>query len=150
MKQYGFTIVEILIGLAILGIISAITFASFSGLNSANALHASVGLVASNIEQARSLTLASHQGEQYGVHLGTTSITMFTGAHYGASDADNVTIDIDRHVEISNVTLSGGGSDILFQRLTGATHQSGTITLSLKDDSSSTKIITIDATGIIE
>jgi len=150
MKNTGFTLVEVLVVIAILIIISALTFASFFNLDDRQALDVSVKQIDSFLEEARSLTLASKDASQYGVHFDTESITRFRGSVYSETDPDNVVSNLHNKIQISDVSLSGGGNEVIFDRLTGNTSQSGTITISLKSDPTQTRIITIEATGIVQ
>jgi hypothetical protein len=102
------------------------------------------------LNEARALTLASYDNTVYGVHLLPDRATLFKGNTFSSSDPDNKVNVISSRVSISNIVLSGGGNDIIFQRLTGKTGQNGTITLSLISDPSKSKTITIQVSGIIE
>jgi len=92
--------------------------------------------------------LSAKDSYAYGTHFEFSRIVLFRGATYSSSDTNNKTVLIDGAVEISNISLAGGGQNALFQRLTGKTSQSGTITIRLKSDNSKTKTITIEASGV--
>jgi hypothetical protein len=47
------------------------------------------------------------------------------------------------------INLAGGGSDIVFSRITGDTANNGTIVIQLTSDSSKQKTISINSLGII-
>lgn len=146
----GSTLIEILAVVAIISIISSILFFSFSKLNDYQAIDKETLGVISVLNNARSLTLSSKGGTQYGVHIEEDRITLFKGGTYSSSDPENVTHNLNTAVHISSYALSGGGSDIIFERLTGGTDQNGTITLSLRNDISNSKIITIFVTGTVQ
>ena len=96
------------------------------------------------LKKASSQTLASIDSSQYGVHFGTNTVIMFKGTSY-PSDSDEI-ITLTSPASISNVSLSGGGSAVYFERLTGKPNKTGTVTISI---SGASKIITIGATGSI-
>ncbi len=121
---------------------------SFSPLNRGEALQLEADKIVSLLGKARAETLAAKGGAQYGIHFEERKIVLFAGATYSASDAGNRLQALHSDAKISAVSLSGGGSDIIFQKLTGKTAQRGTITLALVSDASRTKVITITATGI--
>lgn len=146
----GFTLVEIVIVVALLFILMAITLLSFSDIGDNNALETSVASVVGELNEARSKTLASEGDERYGVHLGTTQIVQFAGSSYTSGDASNVVTDIHASAEIADIDLSGGGTDIIFNRLTGETNQYGTFVIRLQDDVTASTTVTIYQTGIIE
>lgn len=144
----GFTIVEIIAVIAITVLLMGIVAVSFRSLNERSVLDGAVNESLSALADARSSTLASIGGSQYGVHFETNSVTIFTGASYVPGAAANRTTTLSPLVEISGITLAGGGSDVIFERLTGATTQSGTITLRLTGDVSQTRVIRIEPSGI--
>jgi len=50
---------------------------------------------------------------------------------------------------VFNITLAGGGSDVIFNRLTGETSQNGVITLS-SPSTAQIKTVTVYKTGVVE
>jgi prepilin-type N-terminal cleavage/methylation domain-containing protein len=150
MKQKGFTLVEILIVIAVLIIISAVILNVFRSYDEKEALSQDTSKVVSVLERARQLTLFSRDSFQYGVHFDTDKIVLYKGAGYIPASLDNIETLLHSKVIISAVVLNGGGSEILFKRLSGETDQNGTITLQNKLDNSKTKIVTIDKTGLVK
>lgn len=141
---------ETVVIITIIFIVTALTFNSFFNLNNEEALNVSVGQVRSVLEEARSLTLASKSDQQYGVHFDTNAIVRFAGSVYDSNDPDNVIRELHQRVQILSTTLTGGGDDVIFDRLSGDTSESGTITISLVSDTSDTRVITVSQTGIVE
>ncbi len=150
----GFTAVEILITLAILGILGSIVIGGFNSLNRRQAIDKDALLVVAILNEARSLTISSKEDSKYGVHVDETEsdseIVLFKGNSYSSSDPDNITSGLSTYSEISAHSLSGSGDDIIFERLTGSTANTGTITLRLRSDNSVTRTITVGATGVID
>ena len=75
-------------------------------------------------------------------------VVLFKGAGYSSGAQDNISLTLNEEVKISAIALTGGGSDVVFKKLTGATTQNGTVTLASIRDGTKTKVITIEATGI--
>jgi Tfp pilus assembly protein FimT len=146
----GFSLTEMIIIVAVSVILLTIVVSAFSGFNNNQSLNSASGLVTSVLNEARALTLASYDNEAYGVHFESDKVTIFKGDTYSSSDPDNKVTTISSKISISDISLSGGGDDIIFQRLTGKTSQNGTITLSLISDPSKSKTITVEVSGIIE
>ncbi len=146
-NNYGFTLLEILMVIAIMGILITIIISSFSILNKSQALEKSVRQGASIVSQARSLTLSSKEDSNYGVHFESSTLTLFKGSTYSALDGSNITTSLNNLVLITNIALTGGGSDVVFERLNGSINTPGTITYTL---GSKTKSLTISGTGLIE
>jgi prepilin-type N-terminal cleavage/methylation domain-containing protein len=143
----GFTLIELLAVFAILASLAAGMFGVFSRMYKNRALEAAATSVASLIESARSTTLAARDGASYGVRINQTDAVFFKSP-YAAGAADSRSYDLRPFVQ-ATATLAGGGTDIVFTRLTGGTPQSGTVTLSLSADPSKTKTITIEGTGVV-
>jgi len=141
--------VELLVVLAIVMIVSSVVFTAFRNLAQSKSLDGETARIAAELGRARSLTLASKYADQYGIHFATTSITLFQGSAYSASSASNTVTTLSPQVQIASSSFNGGGSNVIFQRLTGGTTQSGTIKISLKNGTSS-KMITIYKTGTYE
>lgn len=147
-RAQGFTLIELLISLAIAGILVAVGVAAFSTMNRGEALQLEADKIVSLLGAARADTLAAKGGAQYGVHFEERKAVRFQGTTYSASDPNNRVQELHREVKISATALLGGGSEVLFQKLTGRTAQSGTVTLTLVSDASKTKIVTIARTGV--
>jgi len=145
----GFTLIELLIVMAITGILGTFVIMAYANLNSSQALGKDTALVSSLLNQARVLTLSSKNDTQYGVHFEAGSVTRFAGASYSALDPANTSFPLNSQVAVST-NLAGGATDVVFERLTGKTLQSGTVTLYLPLNASSTRSLTIFATGLIQ
>ncbi|MEI7809930.1 MAG: prepilin-type N-terminal cleavage/methylation domain-containing protein [bacterium] len=144
----GFTIVEMLIVIVIIGILVAIVLPSFSAMRQNQALKNTVSDVVSSLDKARSQTLASLNSSEYGVHFQSNKIVIFKGTSYSANDANNTSINVTSPATLSSISLTGGASDIYFARLSGTPNVTGTIVVSVSSNQSLTKTITISATGI--
>lgn len=144
----GFTIIEVILSLAIVVIVAGVTVSSLSRVNQDKALTLEAQKVISLLVKARSETLSAKGDSAYGVHFEERKAVLFKGSSYSAGASTNEMQPLNDAVKISSVTLTGGGADVLFKKLTGTTAQSGSVTLSLVRMASSTKIITITGTGI--
>lgn len=145
----GFTLVEILIGIAILMLLAVIGWNTLSRFRQTADLNRAAEAGISLLNDARSRTLSSVDASQYGVHFQTDRIVLFKGGSYSAGSPDNVEFLLPRTVEVSSISLIGGGSDAIFTRLTGMTSQSGTITFRLIANTAQTRMITILPGGVI-
>ncbi|HEY4505127.1 MAG TPA: prepilin-type N-terminal cleavage/methylation domain-containing protein [Candidatus Paceibacterota bacterium] len=149
-EQNGFTIIEILIVLAIVALLSVVSFQSFGRINGSEAINKDAFQIISVLRQARSLTLDSKNGNQYGVHLESSRVVLFEGSSYDPNSTNNTIVSLSNRVTISSISLSGGGSDVVFEKVTGKTAKSGTVVISLINDNTQTKTITIYGTGLAE
>jgi prepilin-type N-terminal cleavage/methylation domain-containing protein len=149
-RKSGFTLVETLMVVAITVIVATIAFFSFSGYGSMEAISKDQGRVVSVLEKARALTLDSYNSSVYGVHFAANTVTVFAGAAYSPADPANIVTNLSPKVYIKNVSLAGGGSDIIFNRLSGETNQPGTTTLALVSASTTTSTIVVYGTGLVQ
>ena len=140
---------EILIVLAVLGLIFAVVLPQFSKIREGQVLKSAVEDILSSLDKARSQTLSSLNSLEYGVHLQSDKVIIFKGKVFSALASDNETINIATPASISNVTLGGVSStsgNIYFNRLSGAPSTTGTITILTPSYS---KIITLSGTGVV-
>lgn len=148
--QKGFTLLEILITLAIVVILSAIIIVPFSNFRASKLLEVTSNEVVSLLVQARADTISSKNASQYGVHFEASRVVLFAGDTFVDGNPGNFELSIDPVLQISNITLAGSGSDVIFERITGSTAQPGTVMLGVVADASQFKIITIDPAGVAE
>lgn len=138
---------EIIIVIAIIGILIAIVFSGLSETKNQQVLKSTVEDVVSMINKARSQTLASLNLNTYGVHFDSDKITLFSGTTYSANNSSNEVVNISVPASISNVSLTGGATDFYFNRLTGVPSKNGNITISISANNNLTKTITLSPTG---
>jgi Tfp pilus assembly protein FimT len=148
-RSRGITLIEIVLSLAILGTIALFSVAIFSTYLLNKAIDTSTEAVFSAFSRAYLDTIGSRNDQQYGVHIDGGEVVVFTGTTYDPFSVDNVVYPLAREVEIVSVSLVSGGSDVVYQRITGNTVNSGTFILQAKRDSSKSRMITIHPTGML-
>ncbi len=144
----GFTLIETLLALAILGILSVIGISSLSGVHRHESLVIEAENIVSLLSRARQETLAAKDESVYGVHFETNAVVLFKGSAYVPGAAANEVHQFPDFIAISSTFLTAGGANVVFRKLTGAVVESGTITLALRGEPSNTKTITIAPTGV--
>ncbi len=148
-ESTGFTLIEILIAIVIILLLSSIVIGGFSRLTRSYVLEKEVGVVRTVLADARARTLSSKDDSAYGVHLQTNQVVLFKGATYSAGDPLNEVFAIDSGVSLSSIALTGGATNIVFERLSGKANATGTVTVLLASDNSSAQV-TIYTTGVAE
>lgn len=148
-KKSGFSILELLISLAIMIVLAVIVFSTFINFRKNESLVMDSETIVSVLRQARNQTLTSKNSSSYGVHITASKITLFTGTSYVSGGAGNQDFVLSTTDTILTINLTGGGSDVVFQRLTGETSQNGTVAVS-SPGINLTKTVTIYKTGLIE
>ena len=148
-KNYGFTLVEIILVLAITFIVATIIVVSFSRFSRGIAIGNDVQNVVSFLEKARSNTVASRNGLRYGVHFESGKAVLFSGDTYIPNSPLNEAILLSPNVSLSVISFASGGNDLVFNRLTGETDQFGYVALSVVGGSSDSRQINISSTGVV-
>jgi hypothetical protein len=142
----GFSLLEFISMFAILLVITAIVVGGFVMFKRGNELTLAKEHTLSQLTEAKTRTLAAYQNAAWGAHMETDRVILFKGS-YVSGNPENETAMLPTDVEISSIALNGGGSDVIFKRLSGETDQYGTITLRIKNDPAKTRTITMESNG---
>lgn len=143
-KQKGFTLVEVLLVIAIMSIIVTVSLSSWQSFSDSTNLGNTAKMIETKIKLAKSYSLSALNDVNYGVHLEVGSVTIFPAdAAYVLNDPDNQVFALTDGVEI----YDGVGNDIIFSRLTGITANPGNIGIRIINRPSKTKTITINSQG---
>jgi prepilin-type N-terminal cleavage/methylation domain-containing protein len=148
----GFTLIELVIVIAIISVLIAIVIPNFFSFNKSSNLDNSVREFISVLKLAQNKTLSSENYDQYGVYLNTgispNQYIIFKGTDYASRDTSfDQLYSLPEIIEFYNVNLSGG-NQIIFDRLTGASN-SGDISIRLKIDINQNKTVYISSSGTI-
>lgn len=148
-KQGGVSLLEILIGIAIVLVLVSLSLASFSEFRARKSVDVAVEEILAAFSKAHLDAISSKNDMQYGVHLDPDKAVYFLGTTYDANAATNVVYRLNTSIEIANITLAGGGSDVIFKRLTGGTDQTGTFDIRIKGNTARRTTVTVNGTGAI-
>lgn len=140
----GFTLVELVIVLAIMLLLSAVVGSLASNTLPKSQLSSEVALVADTLRRAQALTIAGKHDLAWGVHFTSSTMTLFAGTSYAVRDTQYDEI----HVFPDGLAVSGL-TDVVFTAIHGTTPDVGTITLT-SGATSETRSVTVDAQGLIE
>ncbi|HEY4476804.1 MAG TPA: prepilin-type N-terminal cleavage/methylation domain-containing protein [Candidatus Paceibacterota bacterium] len=146
----GFTILEFLVVISIIVLVATIIIIPFKQFRDNQVLDNTVNDVLAVLADARGKTLSSEGDSQYGVNFVSDLATLFKGDTFlGAGTLGNEEIEINYPATLSTISLTGGGSSIVFERLTGTTANSGTIVISLSNSEPQTRTIIISSAGVV-
>lgn len=137
---------DLIISVGILALIGAAAMVSFVNSRNIRDLATSGQNTLSVLHQAQEKTLAGEGNSQWGVRLEPSRIFLFKGTSYAGS-ASTTEFDLTPSIEIANINLSGGGQEIIFKKLSGATDQSGTFDVRVKAAPTNVFTITVDTSG---
>lgn len=147
-NKKGFSLIELFFGLSILLILSVLSFHYFNKASKNNALEKDRQSLITILEEARSLSISSKNQSEYGVFVSSDRAILFRGNTYSPSDITNKEFLFNKNVFASDINLLDDA--VFFHKLNGESSIAGTIEISLHDDLSATKIITILSSGVIQ
>ncbi len=145
----GFSLIELIISFIIIFIMVTIVFNAFIAYKENQALVTDTETIVTILRQARNQTLNSQNSTSYGVHITASKITLFVGTTYIPNASTNQDFLLTTGDTVLTITLAGSGSDVVFNRLSGETAQSGSIVLT-GVRVARTKAIQIYKTGLVE
>lgn len=124
-KKAGFTLVEMLLSIALFVLVLGVVVGGVGDLAGRDALTASQRHVTSVLNEARSLAYARYLGGSWGVYLNTSgaphTFTLFKGASYAGRDAvQDLVFTLPDYAQFVNLGLPLG-SEIVFTQGTGGT-----------------------------
>jgi prepilin-type N-terminal cleavage/methylation domain-containing protein len=144
----GFTFIEILIVLAIMAIMAAVSLAGMSRYGARQQHLQLVVELKSGLTEARSKSMASLEDTTYGVYVGPTTIEYFSGSVVTPGSGANQIVAIANGMDVIP-HLTGAATAVVFARVTGEPDVVGTIDV-VDTKSIATTTITIYASGLVE
>ena len=147
MNKSGFTLIELLISIGILAIITTFGATFFSTGIGQNELVSTSWEVIDTLRRAQSSSLSGKGNSAWSVHFETNQFVLFKGVTYNVLDPDNVFFPLSTTIEVSDISLNGGGSDVFFNKVKGTTTKFGTVTL-LDTNTGETRVINISKEGV--
>lgn len=145
----GFSLIEVLIVVFII-IIITIAVINYRSFGQKTELNNTAQNILSALRLAQTKTIASEQASQYGVRFEIDQYVSFKGNTYQADDPDNQVFQIPSNLEIYQINLLGEGNDIIFQKISGHTNQSGAISLRMISQPNEIETIIIHSFGQVE
>lgn len=143
-RTKGFSLAELIVASAIIALMATLSVVSFSNFLKRDSLLANSSALAAAIREARSKTLASVKGQQYGVKIDADRFTPFMGSSFASSTSDTP------YIFASGLWASTNIPVIVFARVTGTTAASGTIDLYLAGDPGTRKTVGVQGTGLVD
>src|SRR3989338_6463803 len=120
-QHRGFTFIELLTALSIFLILAIMSVGVFFSFRPQNVLESDARRVESVLRLARTRTLSSLNSSNFGVHMEATQAVLFEGSTYDSGDPDNKVFTLAAANEVYDISLAGGGDDVVFDKLTGTT-----------------------------
>lgn len=138
----GFTLLEMLLTIAIIGIIGGLSMPVYNTFQASNNIDVASNTVVQSMRRAQSLSRAMDNDSTWGVHISSGQVTVFQGAAFASRDAD-----YDEEFGISSAISASGVTEVVFDKLTGEPQTTGSLTLTSTANQSRT--ITINEKGTV-
>lgn len=146
--QGGFTLIELLVSVVIIIVVGVFIVSGFERFFTDRSIDGTVAQIHAMLNKARHQTLTAKNGSAYGVRFNTQAVYLYQGAFSSSSPVD--IISINGVAKISSISLTGGTNDIRFTKLTGEANATGTVVVSLSDNASTTRTITVYQSGLVD
>lgn len=140
-NKKGFTLVEILLSIAVMTAIAAFSFPIYQSFQSRNELEIASNTVAQSLRRAQVLSQVMEGDSSWGVKIQSGSVVVFKGASYATRDAA-----YDESFDFSTQIAGTGVGEVVFSKLEGVPGTTGTITLSSAVNNESRALV-INAKG---
>ncbi|MES2985926.1 MAG: prepilin-type N-terminal cleavage/methylation domain-containing protein [Patescibacteria group bacterium] len=145
-SKKGFTLLELVICIALLVLVSGLVYGSFASLNNRQILDTEIGQVKSYIQKARMDSLNSKNGDSHGVIFATSTLTVIEVL----ATSTSYVFTLNNRVRLVSSTL--GTSTLTFARISGLPNATGTLTYTYSAGNTvvGTSTITINGAGIVQ
>lgn len=139
----GFTILEVLLAVAIIALIAGIGIPVYLSYQSTNDLNTAVFSVVESLRRAQLLSRGVENDSNWGIYIQPGKVFLFRGDSFaGRNEAYDEIFDIAPNISVS------GLQEVVFSKLYGYPQTSGTITLS--SATNQTKNIVINKKGMVD
>lgn len=148
-NQKGFSLLELLIVIAILALILATVLPSFTNFRRSSLLNTETMNIVTLVNRARLLSVSAKNDTHYGIHFEAGKVVLFdAAAAYSSTDPTNEVYNAPSGITISSIVVNGGGSDVLFDKITGETSNNATTTILVVGTTASSTLI-VRPTGVV-
>ncbi len=138
----GFTLIEVLLSLALIAVIVGIGAPVYQSLLTTNQSRITVDTMVNSIRRAQLLSQSGVGDSAWGINLSTTTITLFKGASYDVRDET-----WDEVYEIPATVTVADSVELVFSKLRGAPDFTGDI--DFVSNTGVTSTVSINDRGIV-
>jgi len=132
----GFTLLEVLLVIAIVGVVFAMAMPVYQSFHINNALDLATTEYAHSLRRAQVLARGMDQDDSWGVHIGSGKITLFKGSSYASRD-----VEFDEEFSILTSIEVTETDEFVFQKFTGEPVVTGHTVLGNKSGQERTIIV---------
>jgi len=130
--KYGFTLVEVMLVMGVLGIITGLAIPFYQSFQISSALDNAGQEITQALRTTQSRAMSSRGLSPHGVHFDLNKFIIFQGDIYNPADPDNEIFEVANTVDIT----SSGSSDIVFSVGEGLPDSQPVITITSSNNES--------------
>jgi prepilin-type N-terminal cleavage/methylation domain-containing protein len=112
-------------------------------------LHTQAAIFSSYLREMQTDAASGKGATSAGIHLETDQYVLFHGASYNALDASNFVVVLPSVIKVTDINLTGGGSEVIFTSPLGETSTAGSLDFS-SASTGQTVHITINSLGAVD
>ncbi len=141
----GFTLLEVLLSIALLGLIATFSTPIYISFQNRNDLDIATASTVQSLRRAQALAQASSGDESWGVYLQTASVTIFRGGSFATRN-----VNFDEVYPIGSSIVLSNLQEIVFTKFSGLPTAPSVGTITLTSVNNETRNITINDQGMFE
>lgn len=148
----GFSLIEIMLSITVLAVLSAFSFVWFTNYQRQTETNSTSKTVVDILRDAQSRSISGRDFKKWGVYFDVSGERIVLFRDEGGGYAGAVVKEenyLSGFAKISDVSLNGGGREIIFDKARGETSQYGAIKIESKQDANMLATITITRLGLI-
>lgn len=138
----GFTLVEMLLSVAIISLLAGLSLPVYQSFQNRNELDITAQNLASALRRAQTYSRGVSGDSQWGVAIQPNAITLFKGTTFASRDSA-----YDEPSAVVSSTAVSGLSEVTFAKLSGAPSTTGNVTLT--NINNETRVVSINAAGMV-
>jgi prepilin-type N-terminal cleavage/methylation domain-containing protein len=142
-RPAGFTLIEVLLSVTLLGMLVGISLPVYETFVRRNDLDLTTQSIASMLRRAETYARAVSTDTAWSVEIQPTAVTLFQGTSFATRNTA-----FDETVGVPDSVTSGGLAEVQFAKLSAAPNTTGSITLT--STASSTRTVTINSKGMVD
>lgn len=142
-SQHGFTLLEVLLSVAVIVILAGLSIPVYMSFNNQNDLDLAAQSLAESWRRAQVYSRGVKSDDQWGVSVQPGKITLFRGATYSGRDTS-----YDEDTTISSSLTTGGLGEVVFAKLDATPSVTGDVTLT-QTNTNQTRTVSINAKGMV-
>ena len=143
MKTKGFTLIEMMLSVALLGILGGVSVPLYQSFQNQNQLSIATNTTAQTIRRAQILSRANDGDAQWGVYIQMGSVTLFQG-----DDFDDRDPAFDERTDIATTLSISGQQEYVFEKVSGVLMNAGSTNFSGPDGNE--QKLSVNSEGVID